>query len=108
LASAWGDEFPPAASTPFVLGLAETACHRAVSGYLDDGEITVGVSAQVFHDAPSPLGAELTAHARLDGCHGKRFTFRVDIVDRDRVVARVSHVRARVPAERITARLEDL
>ena len=29
-AAAWGDTFPPAASTPFVLGLAEITCHQAV------------------------------------------------------------------------------
>src|SRR5207247_10602395 len=34
-AAQFGAAFPPAASTPFVLGLAAVACHEAVSPSLD-------------------------------------------------------------------------
>ena len=43
-AASFGANFPAAASTPFVLGLAEVASHRAVMATLTPGEITVGVS----------------------------------------------------------------
>jgi fluoroacetyl-CoA thioesterase len=42
-AAAYDRVFAPVASTPFVLGLAEVACHAAVAGSLADRELTAGL-----------------------------------------------------------------
>ncbi len=104
-AATFGPDFPPAASTPFVLGLAEVACHDAVSGSLGEGEITVGTSAQIDHLAPTPVGDELTAHATLERRDGRRLDFQVEVRDAREVVARVRHTRAIVERQRILDRL---
>ena|SRR5215207_171849 len=104
-AAQFGAAFPPAASTPFVLGLAEVACHQAVSPSLEDGQITVGTSAHIEHLAPTPVGEELTAEAVLRDRRGSRLDFEVEIRDHREVVARVQHGRAIVNRQRILDRL---
>jgi predicted thioesterase len=105
-ATAWGAEFPPAASTPFVLGLAEVASHRAVAAQLEPGQITVGVRAEINHVAPSRVGATLVANARLVESHERRLAFEVEVTDAGRVVATIRHLRAVVEHDRIVELLE--
>jgi fluoroacetyl-CoA thioesterase len=65
-ASAFGPDFPAAAST-FVLALAEVAAHRSVSATFAEGETSVGTRSVVDHLAPSPVGTELVVKSRLAG-----------------------------------------
>jgi predicted thioesterase len=104
-AAAWGAAFPPAASTPFVLGLAEVACHELIADRLAHGEITVGVAAEIEHLAPSAIGATLVASPRLTAESGRGLEFAVEVRDGETLVARVTHRRARVERARIMARL---
>lgn len=105
-AATFGDAFPEAASTPFVLGLAEVACHNVVEDSLSNGEITVGTYASIEHRLPSPVGATLIARARLEERNGRRLRFMVDVYDGDDVCATVEHHRAIADAAKIAARLE--
>ena len=105
-AARFGAAFPPAASTPFVLGLAEVACHEAVAGLLGAADITVGTSATIDHLAPTPVGGVLTATATLAERDGRRLAFEVEVHDgHDALVARVAHRRAIVDRRRILDRL---
>jgi fluoroacetyl-CoA thioesterase len=104
-AAEYGDHFPAAAATPFVLGLAEVACHNVVSAELAEGEVTVGVKATIEHLLPSPVGATLTAKAHLVRRDGRALTFNVLVFDGPDLCARVEHDRAVVGADRIAQRL---
>lgn len=104
-ASTYGSHFPPAAATPFVLGLAEVACHNAVSGDLAEGEVTVGTRTVIEHLAPSPVGARLSARAALRERQGRRLLFDVEVFDGAEVVARIEHGRAVVRSAQIEERL---
>ena len=104
-ARSFGEHFPAAASTPFVLGMAEVACHNAVASELAPDEITVGVQAHVDHLAPTPTGGTLTATATETSRDGRKITFHVEVVDDAGVCARIEHQRAVVRAEIIEARL---
>jgi fluoroacetyl-CoA thioesterase len=100
-AEAWGDVFPPAAATTFVLGLAEITCHQAIEEVLSDEELTVGTAATIEHLAPSPVGAELEARAVLADRAGRRLQFEVEILNAGELVATVDHTRAIVSRDRI-------
>jgi predicted thioesterase len=100
-AAAWGDVFPAAAATPFVLGLAEITCHAAIAADLPTGFLTVGTSATIEHLAPSAVGAELVAYATLLERQGSRLSFAVTVHDGSRLVARVEHQRAVVSRDKI-------
>jgi predicted thioesterase len=105
-AAALDDSLPPAASTPFVLAIAEGACHKALSERLDADQLSVGARAEIDHLAPSPVGAELVATAELVGEEAPKFEFEVEVREGERTVARVRHVRAIVPRAAIFAALE--
>jgi fluoroacetyl-CoA thioesterase len=94
-AAAWGPEFPAAASTPFVLSMAELVCHAMLAPDLAADEITVGAGVELTHDRPSPVGAVLTARATLKDRQGRKASFTVEVVDESgQVVAHVKHTRA--------------
>lgn len=105
-ATAWGDQFPPAASTPFALGLAEVACHSAVESGLNKGEITVGIGATIRHLAPSPVGATLRGSAELIERNGRHLSFSVKVEDDGQVVAEVEHSRVIVDRDAMLERLQ--
>jgi predicted thioesterase len=92
-AAAYGAAFPAAASTPFVLGLAEVACHALIAPTLEGVETSLGVHALVDHLVPSPVGARLRVVPRLDRQEGRRYFFHVDVFDRDDLAASIDHVR---------------
>ncbi len=106
-AASFGSEFPAAVATPFVLGLAEVACHNAVAAQLGEGEVTVGVRATIEHLAPSPVGATLTARATLVRREGRALFFTVDVLDAGQLCATVAHDRAVVLSEKINRRLAE-
>jgi fluoroacetyl-CoA thioesterase len=105
-AESFGDEFPPAASTPFVLGLAEVACHQAVAPLLAEHELTVGVRSCVEHLRPSPVGTQLVAVAQLTQRVKRRLYFRIEVTEGAQVVARVRHMRAITTRDRVLAAME--
>ncbi len=105
-AAAYGTPFPPAAATPFVLGLAEVACHTAVADQLAPDQVTVGVRAAIEHLAPTPVGGTLTATATETSRHGRRIVFRVEVTDGAGLCAVVEHERAVVATAAILERLE--
>jgi predicted thioesterase len=104
-AAALNPDLPAAASTPFVLSIAELAAHALIEDQLADGEITVGVSAEITHMAPTPVGQELVASAELTERDGRKLAYSIEVKQGDAVVARVSHRRAIVRAAAIAERL---
>jgi predicted thioesterase len=105
-ARAFGKDFPPAASTSYVLGLAEAATHRSVAATLPAGRTTVGVRSVVDHLAPIPVGAELVVRPRLVQRGTHQLRFEVEICQAAELVARIEHHRAIVDIGRIQARLD--
>ena len=81
-AAACGSGSLPVFGTPFLLALMEEATCKAVSDALEDGQSTVGVSMDIRHSAPSPVGMEVRAEAALTEVNGKMLTFSVIAYDR--------------------------
>jgi predicted thioesterase len=104
-AASFGAHFPRAAATPWILGLAEVACHNVVASELDAGMVTVGTHASIKHIAPTPVGAAVTATARLVERDGRRLKFEVSLDDGSEICATLTHDRAVVAADVISQRL---
>ena len=96
-----GDEFPPVLATARMIALMEVAASRVLQPLLGPGELSVGVTVDVSHTAPTPLGAEVTATARYAGREGKLFLFEVSVADPGGEVGRGWHKRAIVSNERL-------
>jgi predicted thioesterase len=103
ISSETGDEFPPVLATARMIALMEVAASRVLIPLLGPGELSVGVTVDINHTAPTPLGAEVTATARYAGREGKLFLFEVSCADKGGEVGRGWHKRAIVSSERLQA-----
>ena len=62
-------------ATPAMCALMEEAAQAAVQPYLEEGEGTVGIALSITHEAPTPLGATVTAKAIVSAVEGRKITF---------------------------------
>ena len=101
ISSETGDAFPPVLATARMVALMEIAASRVLQSLCGPGELSVGVTVDVSHTAPTPVGAEVTATARYAGREGKLFLFEVSCADKGGEVGRGWHKRAIVSSERL-------
>ena len=99
ISSEAGDDFPPVLATARMIALMEVAAARVLQPLLGPGELSVGVTVDVSHTAPTPLGAQVTATARYAEREGKLFVFEVSVADAGGEVGRGRHKRAIVSTE---------
>jgi fluoroacetyl-CoA thioesterase len=88
-AVAMGSGDVPVLGTPRLLALAEAATVAAIRPRLEPGQTSVGTSAVMEHNRPSPIGAEVVVEAELTEVDDRRlvFSFRArQISSRDHVV----------------------
>ena len=97
------DAFPCVLATARMIALMEIASARLLRSCLGTGELSVGVSVDVIHTAPTPKGATVMAEARYLGREGKLFLFEVMASDPGGEIGRGRHKRAIVSAERLQA-----
>jgi len=101
ISSQTGDEFPPVLATARMIALMEIAAGRVLQPLLGPGELSVGVTVDISHTAPTPPGAEVIATARYAGREGRLFLFEVSVADPGGEVGRGWHKRAIVSNERL-------
>jgi predicted thioesterase len=101
ISSQTGDEFPPVLATARMIALMEIAAGRVLQPLLGPGELSVGVTVDISHTAPTPPGAEVIATARYAGREGRLYLFEVSVVDPGGEVGRGWHKRAIVSNERL-------
>ena len=101
ISSESGDAFPPVLATARMVALMEIAASRVLVPMLGTGELSVGVTVDINHTAPTPAGAEVIATARYAGREGKLFLFEVSCADKGGEVGRGWHKRAIVSSERL-------
>ncbi len=101
LSSETADSFPAVFATARMVALMEIAASRVLQPLLAPGELSVGVTVDVNHTAPTPPGAKVTATARYTGREGKLFLFEVSAADAGGEVGRGRHKRAIVTSERL-------
>ncbi|MBF0418244.1 MAG: thioesterase [Magnetococcales bacterium] len=101
LCQAQGDDFPDVLATSRMIGLMELAAARLMRPELQAGELSVGVSLDVTHQAATPLFETIRVRATRDGREGKLYRFRVEVRDEGGIVGSGTHLRAIVRQERL-------
>jgi fluoroacetyl-CoA thioesterase len=96
-----GDEFPAVLATARMIALMEIAGSRVLQPFLGPGELSVGVTVDVLHNAPTPPGVLVTAKARYLGREGKLFLFEVAAHDPGGEIGKGLHKRAIVTSDRL-------
>ena len=71
----------PVLGTPRLVALCEEATLAAVAGQVPEGHTTVGMRVQLDHLAPTAVGCQVSAEARLEKIEGRRLTFSVSASD---------------------------
>lgn len=96
-----GDAFPKVFATARMIGLMEIAAARVLQPLLSQGELSVGVTVDITHTAPTPPGVTVTATARYAGREGRLFLFEISASDPGGEIGRGWHKRAIVASERL-------
>ena len=88
-------------ATPAVVALMENAAACLAQEVLgNDALTTVGTMISIEHVSPTPVGAEVTATATLLEQDGRTFRFEVRASDKKGEIARGTHTRVSVKAEK--------
>lgn len=103
LALSPGDSFPAVFATSRMIALMELAAARLMKPLLGPGELSVGVSVNVRHTAPTPVGGTVRAVATYLAPEGKLFRFQVEAFDEAGPIGEGEHTRAIVEAQRLMA-----
>ncbi|HJT64876.1 MAG TPA: hotdog domain-containing protein [Pyrinomonadaceae bacterium] len=101
ISTAGGDQFPAVLATARMIALMETAAARVLQPLLGPSELSVGVTVDITHSAPTPPGVLVIANARYTGREGKLFVFEISARDEGGEIGRGSHKRAIVETERL-------
>ena len=96
----------PVLATPRLVALLEEASVAAIADRLDPEKTSVGYEVQLAHLSPTPVGAEVTAEATLEGIEGRRLTFRVSVNDARGLVAAGRLTRVVVVRDRFVERAQ--
>ncbi len=101
LACAMGSGSLMVLATPAVVALMENAAAELAQLELDNEELTtVGTMISIEHTSPTPMGAEVTATAKLTKTDGRMFYFEVSATDKKGEIAKGTHTRVSVKADK--------
>lgn len=96
-------------ATPSMVALMEEASFAAVNDKLDNGMGTVGISLNITHDAPSAIGAKITATSELVAIDGRKLTFKISAVEEtingNKVIGKGTHERFIINNEKFMSKL---
>lgn len=92
-------------STPSMCLLAEMASHKLAAPHLKAGQGQVGLTVNIRHMAPTPLGKMVRAEVELIEIDRRRLKFQVQIFDDVEQVGEVTHERFVIDVDKYTERL---
>ena len=80
-------------ATPSLVALMEAASVNCIHGLLEQGQTTVGISINVKHTSPTPLGMTVGAESELVEIDGRRLVFKITAYDTAGVIGTATHER---------------
>ena len=103
-ARAMGSGTLPVYATPAMTCLMERAAAELLEPLLPEDWTTVGISLQVQHKAPTPVGAVVRAEAEVIAVDGRKVTFSVRAFDDREEIGSGQHERFAVQSEKFLAK----
>ncbi len=92
-------------STPSMVLFAEMASHKLVAPHLQPGQGQVGLTVNIRHMAPTPIGKPVRAEVELTGIDRRKLTFKVKVFDDVEQVGEAEHERFVIDVDKYTERL---
>jgi fluoroacetyl-CoA thioesterase len=97
---------PNVFGTPFLGGLFEGVSAELMASNLAEGETSVGISMNLQHTAPTPLGMEVRAITEVTAVEGRKITFKLSAFDEKEKIGEAVHERFIVNTEKFNQRVE--
>jgi fluoroacetyl-CoA thioesterase len=97
---------PDVFGTPFLGGLFEGTSAELMARHLAPGELSVGVTMNLRHTAPTPLGMEVRAVSEVTSVDGRKITFKVEGFDVQEKIGEAVHERFIINGEKFNQKLE--
>ena len=97
---------PNVFGTPFLGGLFEGVSAELMAPNLGEGETSVGISMNLQHTAPTPLGMEVRAVTEVTAVEGRKITFKLAAFDEKEKIGEAVHERFIVNSEKFNQRVE--
>jgi len=94
-------------ATPMMIALMEEAACNCLAGTLATGQSSVGTGIEVAHNAPSRIGAAITATATLTEAEGRKVMFTITACDDAGEIGTGKHTRFIVDAERFMQKVAE-
>ena len=95
----------PVFSTPSMLAAMEKASLQAVEDYLDYGETTVGIMANIKHLAATKIGDVVEVKSEVINVEGKKISFNIKAFSSDKLIGEGIHDRFVVNSEKFMKKL---
>jgi fluoroacetyl-CoA thioesterase len=93
-------------STPSMTLLVEMAAHGLVTPHLKPGQGQVGLSVNIRHLAPTPIGKYVRAEVELVGIDRRKLNFKVKVFDNVEQVGEAEHERFVIDVDKYIERLK--
>lgn len=90
-------------ATPQMIAWMEQAACMCLE--LEEGQTSVGISMNVSHDAPSPLGAAIKTEATITEQKGRIVKYSVKAYQGDTCIGKGEHVRCIVNSEKFLSKV---
>jgi fluoroacetyl-CoA thioesterase len=100
-----GPEVTPGLSTPSLVTWMELTARENAAPLLNPGEDTVGVSVEVKHLAPTPVGMKVRVASKLQSVEGRIYSFMIEAFDEMEKIGEATHARASINVAKFAARL---
>ena len=101
------ETMPAVYGTPIMIYHMEVTAADAISAFVPDGWVSVGVLVNVRHLAATPIGARVTIKATVKSVDDNTVTFDVEAHDGIDKIGTGTHVRAPVKLDRFLKRVEE-
>jgi fluoroacetyl-CoA thioesterase len=92
-------------STPSMTLFVEMAAQKLAAPHLKPGQGQVGLSVNIRHLAPTPIGKKVRAEVELVGIDRRKLTFKVKVFDEVEQVGEAEHERFVIDVDKYTERL---
>lgn len=93
-------------STPSMTLFVEMAAQKLAAPHLKPGQGQVGLSVNIRHLAPTPLGKKVRAEVELTGIDRRKLTFKARVFDEVEQVGEAEHERFVIDVDKYIERLK--
>lgn len=98
-------DLPDVFGTPFLVGLFEGVSAELMAPHLAPGEQSVGISMNLKHLAPTPLGMEVRAKTEVTQVEGRKLTFKLEAFDEKEKIGEAVHERFIINVEKFNQKV---